>query len=74
MRRWERVRFLLRSFSAIAGVVAASLVYAHRVELGGIFGLMATNALALATTLPRDRWTDEERRVRRQTPIEGSGV
>jgi hypothetical protein len=76
VKRWERVRFLLRSLSAIAGVVAACLAMGKQMELAGIAGLVSSHAFAIALTIPRDRWSEDERRARRRipTPLEGRDV
>jgi hypothetical protein len=47
-----------------------------QMELAGIAGLVSSHAFAIALTIPRDRWSEDERRARRRipTPLEGRDV
>lgn len=68
MGTWERRRLFLKvlaTLSASAAVISAAV---GALPLAGILGAIATNAGALATDLPRDRWTDKERKEREVTP------
>lgn len=66
MKRWKRIRWALRTVSAVSAVVALSpLVSSTSPFLALVAGIVAAGAGGLAKDLPRDQWSPGERaRVR----------
>lgn len=69
MKRWQRVRYVLRRTSAVAIAAAGPLAIINPIA-GAIVGLVGAVAGTLQYDLPRDVWTPAERaaNTRKQQP------
>lgn len=62
MGKWTKIRIGLRIFAIGAGIVASMTPPG----IAAILAALATGAGTLSFDLPRDRWTDEQKRQWRE--------